>query len=505
MEQAKTRSIKFNFVMNLILTTSSIIFPLITAPYINRVLQAENVGRLAFVATVLTYFSMFASLGIPTYGIRVCAQVRDDKQALTKAVHELLIINLISSAATYAAFFLSLALIPTFRQEKELLLISSMSLLLNTIGVNWFYSALEKYSYITVRSLIFKIISICLMFLLVRQQNDYFIYAAITVIAAGGSNILNFFYLRKFIPMKPIGNYQFKKHFKPVFLFFGAAVASGIYTNLDTVMLRFMTDNIQVGYYSVGVKLKSMLTALVTSLGAVLLPRLSYYVQEGRKEEFRKIIIKAFNFIFLFASSLVLYFMLFAKEAVWVLSDFDGAIMPLRLILPSILFIGLSYVTGLQILIPMGQEKKMMISYIAASIVNFCTNLFILPAWKASGAAFSASFAEFTVLFIQCFFILPLLKEVLKGISFWKIILALVFAAGLSCVAKWLIYYFMDITDIRGWSNLFILIITAIIFWGIDFLCLLLLKERFILENVLPIIKKFLHKILQRSFAGGKG
>lgn len=491
MTKTKTRSIKFNFAMNLILTTSSFIFPLITYPYISRVLLVDGNGQISFATSVLSYFAMFASLGIPTYGIRVCAQVRDDKIQLTRTVQELIIINLISTAVTYLAFFLSLIAIPIFRQDKSLLLINSISLILNTIGVNWFYSALEKYSYITVRSLIFKAISIILMFILVHKPEDYLIYAAITVMATGGSNIMNFFYLRHFISMKPVGNYDIKRHLKPIFLFFGSAVASSIYTNLDMVMLRFLSNVTEVGYYQVAVKVKMLLTTLVTSLGAVLLPRLSYYVQQGKDKEFKDITAKAFNFVLIISAGMTIYFILFAKETVLVLSGsaFLNAVTPLQIIMPSVLFIGLSYVTGLQILIPLMKEKQLMLSFIFASVFDFILNLFVIPRWKASGAAFSTAIAELCVLMVQCYYLIPLLKSIIPKISILKISASLFISTCCAFIAKLLIYRYLHV------GNFVILLISAIAFLGIDFIILVLMREQFVMETVVPILQMLLKKV----------
>lgn len=488
--ETKIRSVKFNFIMNFILTASSFIFPLITYPYISRVLLVDGNGQISFATSVLSYFSMFASLGIPTYGIRACAQIRDDKIELTKTVQELLILNLISTAITYLAFFLSLVTIPIFREDKNLLLINSLSLILNTIGVNWFYSALEQYSYITVRSLAFKILSIIFMFLLVHRQDDYLVYAAITVLATGGSNILNFIHLRHYISLKPVGHYDLSKHLKPIFLFFGSAVASSIYTNLDMVMLRFLSNVTEVGYYQVAVKVKMLLTTLVTSLGAVLLPRLSYYVKQGKDEEFKNITVKALNFILIFASAITVYFIIFAKETVLVLSGsaFLNAVLPLQIIMPSILFIGLSYVTGLQILIPLMKEKQMMISYIIASMFDFILNLLIIPHWKASGAAFSTAFAELCVLIVQCCYLIPLLRSIIRRISFIKITVSLFISSGIIVIMRQLIYKYLHI------NNFSILFITAIAFFGVDFISLYLMKEQFIVETINPVFRMIVKK-----------
>ena len=141
----KTKSVKFNFIMNMILTASSFIFPLITFPYVSRVLLVEGNGYVSFATSVLTYFTMFASLGIPSYGIRACAQVRDDKKELSKVTQELLIINIATTLLVSIVFVVTLFTVPQFKEQQTLLWINGATLILNAIGVNWLYSALEQY------------------------------------------------------------------------------------------------------------------------------------------------------------------------------------------------------------------------------------------------------------------------------------------------------------------------------------------------------------------------
>lgn len=244
----KIHSVKYNFIMNAILTVAGIIFPLITFPYISRVLLVEGSGKVAFATSVVTYFTMFASLGIPTYGVRACAIVRDNKEKLSKTVQELLIISGGTTLLTYIVFGISLFVIPEFAQERTLLLIVGLGIGLNTIGVQWLYNALEQYSYITTCSILFKVIGMILMFLLVKESSDYQIYGGVYVIASFGSYVLNFICLRKFVTFQKTGTYQFKQHLKHIMVFFAMSAGASIYLNLDVVMLRFLQSNEAVGY-----------------------------------------------------------------------------------------------------------------------------------------------------------------------------------------------------------------------------------------------------------------
>lgn len=216
----KTKSLKLNFIMNAILTMSQFIFPLITFPYISRILLPAGTGKVSFATSVISYFALFAQLGIPTYGIRACAKVRDNKKELTRTVQELFIINVVMSLAVYAIFFVALHTVPRLEQDKTLFLIVSTTIFFNAIGMEWLYKALEQYTYITVRSIIFKFIALIAMFTVIHEQRDYVIYGGISILASSASNVFNFIHVHKYVSLKPIGHYNFKKHLKAVAIFF---------------------------------------------------------------------------------------------------------------------------------------------------------------------------------------------------------------------------------------------------------------------------------------------
>lgn len=423
----KIHSVKYNFIMNAILTVAGIIFPLITFPYISRVLLVEGSGKVAFATSVVTYFTMFASLGIPTYGVRACAIVRDNKEKLSKTVQELLIISGGTTLLTYIVFGISLFVIPEFAQERTLLLIVGLGIGLNTIGVQWLYNALEQYSYITTCSILFKVIGMILMFLLVKESSDYQIYGGVYVIASFGSYVLNFICLRKFVTFQKTGTYQFKQHLKHIMVFFAMSAGASIYLNLDVVMLRFLQSNEAVGYYNAGIKVKTVLVTCVTSLGTVLLPRLSYYIETADKKAFQLMVGKAFRFVFVAASAVTVYFSIFARESILLLSGeaFLPAVGPMMILMPTVLLIGLSNVTGIQILTPNGREREVMYSIWGGAILDFVLNLIVIPKFSANGAALSTLLAEGMVLLLQCWFLRDVLWSYIRQVQCWKIVIAL--------------------------------------------------------------------------------
>ena len=479
---AQKHSLKLNFVMNAILTMSSFIFPLISYPYVSRILLPEGTGKVSFATSLIAYFIMFAQLGIPTYGVRACSRVRDDRQALTRTAQELLIINLIMTALSYTALFLALLFVPRLRAERTLYLLVSLSMIFNTIGMEWLYKALEQYTYITVRSIVFKIVALIAMFVLIHSREDYVIYGGITILASSASGICNFVHARRFISLRPVGGYRFRPHLKAVAVFFAMACASTVYTNLDTVMLGFMTSDETVGYYNAAVRIKSILVSIVTSLGAVLLPRASYYVEHGLMEDFRRISRKALNFVTVAATPLMLYFMLFARQGILLLSgeDFLGAVLPMQIIMPTLLFIGLTNILGIQILVPTGREKTVLCSVMVGAAVDLVCNFFLIPRYAATGAAVSNMLAEASVLVFQ---IAALRREVLpafRSIQFWKLGAGLLAGTAASVWVAGL-----------GLGSFWALALSACLFFGAYGFVLLVLRERLVRDIVGQFLSKF--------------
>ncbi|WP_329886188.1 flippase [Pseudoramibacter faecis] len=420
-------SIKRNFLMNSLLTLSSFIFPMITFPYISRILLPAAIGRVSYATSLVVYFNLIAQLGIPTYGIRACAQVRDDKLKLTRVVQELFIINLLMSGLVYILFFGLLVLVPQLQDDRMLYIVMSSAILFNALGIDWMYQGLEQYAYITKRSILFKFFALIMMFAFIHQPGDYIIYGGISIFASSASNILNFMNARKFILMKYVGGYQFKRHFRAIGIFFAMSCATIIYTNLDTIMLKWLTTNIDVGYYNTAVRVKTILVGIVTSLGAVLLPRASYYVENQMLEDFRRVSKKAINFVVVFASPISLYFILFAKPSIYLLSSsaFAGAIKPMQIIMPTVMLIGITNILGIQILVPLGRQKIIMWSEIAGAGIDFLVNWLLIPKYASAGAAFGTLLAEIIVLVIQFVSLRQEIKFIYRQIYFGKIGLAL--------------------------------------------------------------------------------
>lgn len=486
----KVKSIKFNAIMNIILTMSSFIFPLITFPYTSRILMPDGMGRVSFATSIVYYFSIIAQLGIPTYGICECAKVREDVEKLSKTVHEILIINVITTVISYICFVISLFCIPRLAEEKTLFLILSVSIFFNTLGVEWLYKALEKYQYITSRSIAFKVLSLLLLFTFVHKKDDYLIYAAITIFASVGSNILNFIHLSKHVQFKWFGNYNLKRHLKPVLLLFSMSVASVIYTNLDTVMLGFLTSEEEVGYYTAAVKIKTIMVTVVTSLSTVLLPRVTYYWENGLRDEFYRVCEKTFKFLVLLASPIVIFFIIFAKEGIVFLSGakYIPAVLSMQIIMPTVIFIGLSNLTGIQMMIPMGKTKFVLYSEILGAILDLGINFALIPIMGSAGAALGTVVAEFGVMLYQFLIIKDFVIHAIKKIGFVKWILAVIVSTviGVITLSLNLVPFFQ-------------LLVSGILFIGSYLLVLLVSKDELVCSIIYEMFNKCTRMIKRRN------
>ena len=483
-------SIKKNFIMNAILNISSFIFPLISFPYVSRVLGPGGTGNVSFAISFVAYFDMFAQLGIPSYGIRACARVRDDKKELSRVVTELLTINLVTSLIVYVLLYMLIFSVPSLIADKEIYLICSLMIILNAIGMNWLFQALEKYTYITMRSMIFKLLSIVGMLVLINGMDDYAIYAALCIFSGWASNILNLIYARKLISFETDPKQlNYARHLKAVGVFFAMTCATTVYLHLDNVMLGIMSDKTEVGYYSASVRIKTLLVSCITSLGGVLLPRLSYYIENKKENEFIRLSGKALHFVLLTALPLAVYFILFASPVILLLAgkQYERSILPMQIIMPTLLLIGITNILGIQILVPLNLEKYVLYSEIGGAVVDLILNAIFIPRYGAVGAALGTLVAEAAVLIIQ--------YRKLKQIGFLpsseariQLLVLAAFLSGTVSLLAWL-PNLMNSFSLETGCFLTILI-SGLLFFGTYLICLLIGKDSLTIEIITQLINR---------------
>ena len=473
---AKEKSVKLNALLNTVLQIANIIFPLITFPYVSRVLLVEANGRLSFCSSIVSYFSLFATLGLSTYGIKAVARVREDRVKLSRTVHELLFINLITTSISFSILVASLFIVPRFGKDWEVLLIYSINMLLNDAGLNCLYSGLEEYAYITKRSIIFKSIGIILMFIFVHSPEDYLKYALITVFSTTGGNILNIIYSKKYIDYKLQSNYRIKQHIKPTLAMFSTSLATSIYSSLDSIMIGFIIGDYEVGIYTAAVKVRTILSTLVTSVGSVLLPRMSYYVANQKWDEFRRLLKKSYSVLIMLSIPTSVYFLMAAKPSIILLSGkvYLDSVIPMQILMPIVIISSLVNITGLQILIPIGGEWKYTISVTCGALADLMLNLFLIPHYGAIGAAFATLIAEVIEIIIQMFYV----REYIKDVISIKATVQVLVGTALGAVG------FVIVNSMIKLNALFTLAITALVFFGIFALFLMIVKYEMFYEMI---------------------
>ncbi|MCL0353015.1 flippase [Bacteroides fragilis] len=399
------QSIKNNFLLNLSTTITGLLFPLITFPYASRILMADGIGQVQFFQSIIDYVSLCTALGIPLYAVREIARIRDNKELRSRTTIEILLLHAILTLVGYIVVFILAKTVAKIEIDASLFFLLSTTLFFNTIGVAWFYQAIEDFKYITLRSLFVRILSLVALFIFVKTKQDLFYYAGILVIGTVGNNIFNFFRLRKYIKLSK-GEFKrlnLLRHLIPALKIFILNLVISIYVNLDSVMLGFLKNEESVGYYAAATRLTKAILGIVSSLGAVLLPRFSNMITNGQKEEFQLLENKAASFTIALSlpMSVGLIFMAAPIIHIFCGNGFEPSILTLKLVAPIVLFIGLSGIIGMQILYPQGREKYVIISTMVGACINLLINYLLIPQYGQYGAALGTVIAEFMVTVIM--------------------------------------------------------------------------------------------------------
>lgn len=399
------QSIKNNFLLNLSTTITGLLLPLITFPYASRILMADGIGQVQFFQSIIDYVSLCTALGIPLYAVREIARIRDNKELRSRTTIEILLLHAILTLVGYIVVFILAKTVAKIEIDASLFFLLSTTLFFNTIGVAWFYQAIEDFKYITLRSLFVRILSLVALFIFVKTKQDLFYYAGILVIGTVGNNIFNFFRLRKYIKLSK-GEFKrlnLLRHLIPALKIFILNLVISIYVNLDSVMLGFLKNEESVGYYAAATRLTKAILGIVSSLGAVLLPRFSNMITNGQKEEFQLLANKAASFTIALSlpMSVGLIFMAAPIIHIFCGNGFEPSILTLKLVAPIVLFIGLSGIIGMQILYPQGREKYVIISTMVGACINLLINYLLIPQYGQYGAALGTVIAEFMVTVIM--------------------------------------------------------------------------------------------------------
>jgi len=394
-------SIKKNTLYNMLKTFSSIVFPLITFPYVSRVLSPSGIGQYNFSSTYVGYFSLIASLGITTYAIRECSKVRNDKERLNCVASQIFSINMIMTTVAYAALFISLVFFRKLDSYRTIIIISSSSILFTTIGADWINSAFEDFKYITIRTFVIQLASLLLIVAFVRQPGDAWKYACITAVASGGANIMNIQYRKRFCDIRFMRKLEWKKHFPPIAVMFVMILAQQIFTSADVTMLGLMKGDWEVGLYSTAQKVTNLINQVLASIVWVILPRTSNYFANREYDKLTPLLKKILEYMLGLGIPIVCGAGLLSNRIIYIVGglDYADAALTLRILLISLFvgFFGGSFL-GNVITLSSGKEMDFMKACIFAAVFNVIFNAILIPKYGQYGAAFTTVCSSLIIL-----------------------------------------------------------------------------------------------------------
>lgn len=483
----KSESIRKNMLMNILLTSSNFIFPLLTYTHVARVLLSDGTGKVAFSQSIITYFLYIAALGIPGYGIRECAKVRDDRKKLSKLVSELFAIELIATIISYIILGGAIVFWEKLQSYRLLLAIMSISILLQTIGIEWLYNALEKYTYIAIRSMVFKGVSVLLTYGLVRDKSDLIFYGIITVFSSYGSYILNFINVRKYVDLEKVEFSNLRKHMGPILTFFMSSVVITIYSSFDTIMLGVIKNDSAVGMYNAAMKMKSIVLSVSTAITSVLIPRMSMFYAKKEKRQFNELLVKSLQISLVLMIPLSFLVILNAQDVLLFVcgEGYLAAKNTLIILMLCCVFLMMTNIIGNQILIPTGNEKRYSQSVFIGMWINLALNTVLIPSYSSAGAAFATLVTEaFNMIWMG----LACWNRVLNTLKNTRLKIYVI-ALGGSCIIELLFRrLYIEFTLI------FRLGCGAMIFLGTYYILLIIYREPIVNETIISF-KKCIAKV----------
>lgn len=392
------QSVKVNYILNLINTGTQMLFPLITFPYVCRVIEADGIGQINFFQSIISYISLFTCLGIPMYAIREIARDRSDVVQMNRTAMEILLLHSMLTLVGYAIVAILCLTVPQIQVNIPLFLILSLTIFFTAIGCEWFYQGIEDFKYITIRGLIIKTVSVVLLFIFVKSKTDLLYYGCYTVFGVLGGNIFNFFRLRKYIHRENIifSELHIKRHIKPVLKVFSFSVVTSIYLQLNTVLLGFLKNALAVGCFAAATKVMQMLLTMSVCLGSVMMPRASHLIAENKEAEFNRLIQKSYDFTLAIALPMTIGLIFCAPSLITALCGvkFEHSILPSQIIAPIILMVAISNIFGIQVLFPKGKINIVTLCCGIGAVADLILNLCLIPFFSYIGTSIAYLGAE---------------------------------------------------------------------------------------------------------------
>lgn len=420
--------LKKNIYYSAVLILSQLLLPLVTFPYVTHILGPEKLGVINFVDSICQNCILIAALGVPVYGIREVAKIKGDRKKLDQLVVELLLIHAVATVIILIPYTILFFYSQALHANMQLYWISVVSIVTQVFLLEWFYQGIEEFKFITVRSLIVRVLSLVALFLLIRKESDYVVYYAILTGTFFLNAVWNVVQSYKKISLN-VSKLQLKKHLKPLFYILSSSLAISVYSYMDSTLLGFLSLPLFVGFYTTSLKFVRIPLNLVMATEKVLVPQLANAYHNQDWPQINLLIQKSISFVCLIACPVMCLLYILSPQIISLITGpkFSPAVISTQILSPTVLIIGLNSVLGLQILTTMGRERDFMLSVIIGMVCSVGLNLLLIPKFHHIGTGIANLCTETLVLVLTYYFSVKHTNVSIKlGVTFKYLISAVV-------------------------------------------------------------------------------
>lgn len=399
-------SLKQNFAYKALLSIANPLMALLTFPYVSRVLGVENIGLINFVDNTINYFMLFATMGITNIGIRAIAAVKGSREEMNRAFSNILGLNLIFTLIVLLVYNVLIACIPQFNVYSELFYIGSAKILFTSLMVEWFFTGIENFRYITLRTIFIRLLFVVSVFLFVKEENDYKLYFTLMTLVVVVNASINILYSKKYVSIK-LRELFTCRYLKENLRLGVYSILTSMYLTFNVMYLGLVANNVEVGYYTSAFKFYVLVLNVFTAFTSVIFPRMSSLISTGDQQKFESLIEKSFGFVSMLALPLTVCGSVLAPELIRLLcgAGYEGAILPMRILMPSLVFVGLAQIMAIQILLPLKKDDVLLYTSVAGAVVSIVINILVVPHLHSIGSAIVMLVSEFVVTAIYIIYV----------------------------------------------------------------------------------------------------
>lgn len=466
-----------NYLYNLLYQLLSMILPVLTTPYIVRVLQPDGLGQYNYSFSIISVILIFAQLGTNLYGQREIAYHQNDIEIRSRVFWEVIFIRLISSMAMMLVYiYIALKLV----EYTYLLLWMSLYIVSNIFDISWFYQGIENFRKIALRNILVKCTGAVLIFVFVNDPSDLILYTVILALSQVTGNLAMLVGVKKLIIHPSLHSLNVKRHLKPIIELFLPTVAVYVYTYVDKIFLGMLSTNLQVAYYSQAEKIIKMLMTILTSLGTVLLPHIATTITQKERSQIYNEISKAVASVLSLGLPMSIGVLFLSSRFIpWFLGESYIESIPIfSLLSPLIVVIGLASITGQAVLIPFSLQKEYSLSIFFGATVNVILNTILIPSFAGIGAAVGTVAAEVIVTSIQGYFVYKFANVNVFSILLqnWEIVLSTTLMGTLLFIESKTLPF--------DHISMLVMIMTGLLAYSLSFLLLKILHRKMTCLNI---------------------